>query len=619
MSSIPASSLDPARPLRPAPFVPDYEVERLIGRGSYGTVWLAHSTLGTRRAVKVVYRDSFDSERPYLREFAGIRAYEPVSSHESQVRVFHVGKNDEAGYFYYVMELADDAASLAKAAATSPAPESSATPPAYAPATLGVLLKQRGRLPGAEALPIARALASALDHLHGHGLVHRDIKPSNIILVGGRPKLADIGLVTSATNADTLVGTIGFIPPEGPGTPTADLYSFGKVLYEMVTGHDRQEFPNLPDDLPQLADRELLLEFNEIILKCCHQDPRGRYATAADLRADLQRIETGHSLRRDRARRRQMLAAACLAALGLVAISLWQFVQQLRPASPAAAGEARPLPAARVTPAAPVPRWTNSLGMIFVSVPGLAAEFSIWETRVQDFRAFVEESGHEPDHATFVVAGLKKSPKRPRKWDDPQSAPTPAHPVRAISGTDAQAFCAWLTRREHQAGTLATNRAYRLPRDVEWSWAAGLTNETGQTSIERFASGGSADLYYWGTNWPPPPTAGNFAGQEAPFAARLREYVDAFPVAGPVGSFPAESHGLFDMAGNLSEFCEEWPATPLPPGQEAKFVVRGGSWDCYVPGCMLIRSRKYSELREAGVGWGFRVVCVPADDGGRQF
>ena len=50
--------------------VPDYEMERLIGRGSYGEVWLARSSaLGTRRAVKVVYRDSFDSERPYLREF----------------------------------------------------------------------------------------------------------------------------------------------------------------------------------------------------------------------------------------------------------------------------------------------------------------------------------------------------------------------------------------------------------------------------------------------------------------------------------------------------------------------------------------------------------------------
>ena len=68
----------------------------------------------------------------------------------------------------------------------------------------------------------------------------------------------------------------------------------------MVTGRDRQDFPNLPDDLAELPDRALLLEFNEVILKCCHMDPRERYATAANLLADVRRLQAGRSLRQGR-------------------------------------------------------------------------------------------------------------------------------------------------------------------------------------------------------------------------------------------------------------------------------------------------------------------------------
>ena len=72
-------------------------------------MWLARNALGTWRAVKIVYRAAFDHDRPYEREFEGIRRFEPVSrTHPSQLNILHVGRNDAAGYFYYVMELADD-------------------------------------------------------------------------------------------------------------------------------------------------------------------------------------------------------------------------------------------------------------------------------------------------------------------------------------------------------------------------------------------------------------------------------------------------------------------------------------------------------------------------------
>ena len=112
-SNDPGSPVSPGpRPdLEPPPAPPgilDHELVRCIGRGSYGEVWLARNVMGPWRAVKIVYRRSFDHDRPFERELEGIRRFEPISrSHPSQLNVLHVGRNDAAGCFYYVMELAD--------------------------------------------------------------------------------------------------------------------------------------------------------------------------------------------------------------------------------------------------------------------------------------------------------------------------------------------------------------------------------------------------------------------------------------------------------------------------------------------------------------------------------
>jgi serine/threonine protein kinase len=97
-------------PIPDRPSVPDHEMLRCVGRGAYGEVWLARTILGTCRAVKVVYRRRFENARPFEREFLGIQKFEPISrSHEHLVHILHVGRNEQDGYFYYVMELADDA------------------------------------------------------------------------------------------------------------------------------------------------------------------------------------------------------------------------------------------------------------------------------------------------------------------------------------------------------------------------------------------------------------------------------------------------------------------------------------------------------------------------------
>src|SRR6185295_2661817 len=96
-------------PTSAPPSVPGYELLRCIGRGSYGEVWLSRDGSGGFRAVKVVYRKTFEHDRPFERELSGIQKFEPVSrSHPSQVSILQVGRNVAEGYFYYVMELADD-------------------------------------------------------------------------------------------------------------------------------------------------------------------------------------------------------------------------------------------------------------------------------------------------------------------------------------------------------------------------------------------------------------------------------------------------------------------------------------------------------------------------------
>lgn len=263
------------------PSVPDHELIRPIGKGSYGEVWLAKSLTGTYRAVKIVRRGSFSDGRPFEREFRGLKRFEPISrTHSGFVSLLHIGSNKESGYFYCIMELADDASSGQRFRAEN-----------YEPRTLERDLIRRGTLPVAECVEIGLCLASALKDLHRNGLVHRDIKPSNIIFVNGSPKLADIGLVTTINDATTALGTKGFIPPEDSGSPMADLYSLGKVLYQLNTGKKPEQFPELPTEINAAGGSVQSVQLNEIILKACETNSRNRYQSAEAMSMALARCK----------------------------------------------------------------------------------------------------------------------------------------------------------------------------------------------------------------------------------------------------------------------------------------------------------------------------------------
>ena len=287
------------------PLIPYYELLRLIGRGAYGEVWLARGVTGIYRAVKLVWRDRFPDPAPYEREFRGLKEFAAISLSESrQLALLHVGRDPAAAYFYYVMELADDAVTGREI-----------DPATYTPLTLKEMRTRRGRLPAGECVALGVELARGLASLHTRGLVHRDIKPSNVIIVGGAPKLADIGLVTEASAALTFVGTEGFVPPEGPGAPGADVFALGKLLYELFTGLDRHDYPRLPPALHDWPDRKEALELNEVIIRACESHPSRRHADAAALLDDLLLLQAGKSVRQLRRAQRQLTRALRLGVL----------------------------------------------------------------------------------------------------------------------------------------------------------------------------------------------------------------------------------------------------------------------------------------------------------------
>lgn len=252
--------------------VPEHELFRALATGAYGQVWLARSVLGTYRAVKIVQRETFHKERQYEREFEGVKAFEPHSrSHPGLVQILQVGRDDREGFFYYVMELADDDAGGREV-----------KPVSFRPRTLRSELDRRRRLPAAECARLGLHILDALDHLHRRHLVHRDIKPANFIFVDGRPKIADIGLVAAVSDDLTLVGSLGYNAPEGSGRPLADLFSLGRVLFEMFTGTAVSKCGDrLPDVLPQMTG-ERDRRFLEQVLRGCAFQPEQRWQTAME-------------------------------------------------------------------------------------------------------------------------------------------------------------------------------------------------------------------------------------------------------------------------------------------------------------------------------------------------
>ena len=259
--------------------VSGYRIDRLIGSGATGAVYLARDeTLDRPVAVKIlapdIARDQRFRER-FLRESRAAAGIE----HASIIPIYAAGEAE--GLFFLAMRYVEGG-------------------------DLGQLIEQRGRLEGEQALVLLGQVAMALDAAHAAGLLHRDVKPGNILVDGSRAWLADFGLAKHASTVNSLsrdnsfAGTVAYIAPEqiqgGDIDSRADVYSLGCVLFEALAGrqpferdndlavvfaHLREPPPSLSllrPDLPESLDR--------VIERALAKNPDQRYPTAAELMED---------------------------------------------------------------------------------------------------------------------------------------------------------------------------------------------------------------------------------------------------------------------------------------------------------------------------------------------
>ena len=240
-----------------------------------------------------------------------------------------------------------------------------------------------------------------------------------------------------------------------------------------------------------------------------------------------------------------------------------------------------PLPQPPVLPRG----FTNSLGMKFVPVPGTDVCFCEHETRVQDY-------------AAYAMANTSVD----REWKDYEyegRGQGVEHPVVGVSWFDAKAFCAWLSRLER--------RDYRLPADHEWSVAVGIGAFERRGESPKSLDNYNQERFPWGTQWPPPSRIGNYSSLEAKEAfgfSGIPGYRDGFAFTAPVKSYPRNESGLFDLGGNVWEWCEDRYSS-----DSNQRVLRGGAWYDNTKEFLRSARRNAADPSERNATRGFRVVA----------
>ena len=578
---------------------PQHEIHGILGRGGIGAVYKGwQNSLDRFVAIKIL--------PPGLDDDSGVDVAERFKReakamaqlrHNGIVAVYDSGQTAD-GLLYFVMEYVDGS-------------------------DVHQLVKERGRLEPAEALRIAGAVCDALAYAHSQGIVHRDIKPSNIVLdASGTVKITDFGLAKSdapqssfLTSRGVSIGTPDFMAPEsfqgaGHVDHRADIYAVGVMLYQMLTGR----LPRGRFAPPSSVVRGLDKRLDSIVDKALQTEPGMRYSSASEMQAEIARVtpkspqsaaaDQNATAPRARPRSKPLIVAGALAVIAIVAVVWAPWKKSAPPISRAESNLIPPTPnetgistAGKAVAAATKNRpFVNSLGMKFVPVPGTKVLFSIWDTRVSDYAAYAR--GNKLDEA----------------WTNQQKAGVPVgrepeHPVLAVTAEEAEEFCRWLTEKETTEGKLPEGARYRLPADEEWSRAAGLPAESGATPAEK--SGKNAVDYPWGIGFPPPgENVGNYADSawhgQFPKEPWIEGYSDGYATTSPVGAFPANAFGLFDLGGNVCQWCEDWY-----DASEKERVLRGSSWNGGSRAYLLSSHRTHDLPSSRHSYYGFRCVLEP--------
>jgi serine/threonine protein kinase len=620
-----ASSPDEALAFLAPPNRPDalgrlghYEVLQVLGRGGFGIVFRAFDEMLQRVVALKVMAPQLAATSPARKRFLREARSSARVRHENVVHVYEVA---EQPLPYLAMEFIPGE-------------------------TLQQRLDRVGPLDVPETLRIGRQIAEGLAAAHATDLIHRDIKPGNVLLEGGqrKVKITDFGLARAADDASIsqsgiIAGTPMYMSPEQALGQTldqrADLFSLGSVLYQMVAG--RPPFrangtlavlKRVAEDKPR-AIREIIPEtpqwLCDIIAKLHAKNPDDRYQSArevADVLADCEAQLKANARLKDfsripRSTPRQsgrqkwaILAAAVTVFLPVVVLAMTEFTgmthlfldRQAKFDANKTGGEPPDLVVAKKETPVLVPKqelllptYKNSIGMEFVIVPKgkswlggskgnvgydevvIPADFYLgkYEVTQEEWEKVMRENP-----SSFSRKGDKKDVVK-----NITDAELKRFPVEMVSWGQCQLFVAKLNQLEKETGWI-----YRLPTAVQWEYACRGGPMSNQLD--------SAFDYYFAK-----PT-NTFLPENANFNNGLNRTCN-------VGSYEPNALGLYDMHGNVWEWCLD----KLPTGQSRR---RGGGWSD------ALTEKKGSQSLGAGFNWytpaerqydhvGLRLARVPAD------
>jgi len=269
----------------------DYELLEEIARGGMGVVYKARQvTLNRIVALKMILAGQLAGEEDVQRFHAEAEAAAGLD-HPGIVPIFEVGEHE--GQHYFSMGFVEGSSLSAKVA--------------------------DGPLPPKEAAEYTKKVAEAVAFAHEQGVIHRDLKPANVLLdANDEPRVTDFGLAkkvegdSGLTATGQILGTPGYMPPEQAAgkldevTETADVYSLGAILYNLLTARPPFQADNPLDTLMQVLEQEPVapqrlntkvdLDLQTIALKCLEKEPRRRYGSAQELVDELDRFLKGEPI-----------------------------------------------------------------------------------------------------------------------------------------------------------------------------------------------------------------------------------------------------------------------------------------------------------------------------------
>jgi formylglycine-generating enzyme required for sulfatase activity len=495
----------------------------------------------------------------------------------------------------------------------------------------GLMLEWRWRYDHAKpeaALKLIRRLTSIIAEAHNAGVIHRDLKPSNVLLHptdGGKKftmwvtdfgwgqieSVRSLELAWLGPRADQVrlaergASTVLYASPQQarkePVSLADDVHALGVIWYQLLKRNPSAAAPVGTEWVEEFRPHGFTDSQARVLQTCLATRPDKRQKNAMQLAEQLAEVTVGSSSSSDGSKLISLKNPSSTIQTPIVATAGGRAFDVDATAAQAAAllgaaGSPGPLGVASPLAATSVKAVKNSIGMTFIRIPAGSFEMGSADT----------ETGHRPHEgpphhvkitrafylATHPVTQAQYERvigKNPAKYNRGRGGGS-EHPVEMVSWKEAEAFCILLAQLPEEQ---IHGRSYRLPSEAEWEYAC---------------RGGTTTAFSFGDRVTP---------EDALTAAGTGKY--AGKSTAPIGKFPANSFGLYDMHGNVQEWVSDWyeeyyyfdcPSDDPPgPGHGALKVARGGSWHMLPAEARSAARRPYSaETRLDTLG--FRVALV---------